>query len=241
MPTGGCCGLASMPTLFATPAAREADGLHRQVGERLDDGVRQPVAPSSSSALRLRERWRRRRAAVGDRQHHRDQRDAVGDAVVDARDQRAVLAVEFFDQMELPQRPRRIERRRGELADALLAAPRAAPGRAGAAASPHDVRVEVEAPSAARPTPRPSRPRPPSAGSAGTPAAVRERARHSASTRQPRLRAARRRRSSSGWRRCPCAAMRCRRATCARWRQRCSWASLVSSPTACRRGSDDAG
>ena len=45
-----------------------------------------PSARRSAAARRLRDR--RIAAAVGDGHHHRDQRDAVADAVVDARDQR---------------------------------------------------------------------------------------------------------------------------------------------------------
>ena len=94
--------------------------LRREAAERLQHRVGEPVAAvASASPCARRSRARRVAAAVGDRHHHRDQRDAVADAVVDARDQRAAALV-ALDQVELPERPVGIQRRRRQLADALL-------------------------------------------------------------------------------------------------------------------------
>ena len=51
----------------------------------------------------------RRRPAVGQRQHHAREGDAVGDAVVHAREHRRAVAV-AVDQVDLPQRARAVER-----------------------------------------------------------------------------------------------------------------------------------
>ena len=74
------------------------------------------------------------------RQQHADQRDAVGDAVMDADDHR-LAAVVVVDQLELPQRPRRIERgRRQPAREALQVLGRALARQRDA----HEVQVEVE-------------------------------------------------------------------------------------------------
>ena len=70
-------------------------------------------SPASALARRRRiERHRRRPVgrSVGHRKHHAHERNAVGVAVMDPRDQRAA-AVVVLDEMELPHRPCRIERR----------------------------------------------------------------------------------------------------------------------------------
>ena len=114
-PSSGCCGLASMSIDLATPLAVHADGLDRQVGQRLEHGVGQPVV----FVVVVAASWLRRCGGSLPpsvmRHHHRDQRDAVADAVVDAHDQRAAAFV-VLDQVELPQRVRRVQRRRGQLA-----------------------------------------------------------------------------------------------------------------------------
>jgi hypothetical protein len=68
-------------------------------------------------------RWRRYRPrsspgaiGVGQRQHHLDQRDTIGVAMMDAHDQCAA-AVEAFDQVKPPQRPAGIERCASQRAD----------------------------------------------------------------------------------------------------------------------------
>jgi hypothetical protein len=53
-------------------------------------------------------------AATGHRQQHADQRDAVGDTVVDANDQRGAALV-VLHHVHLPQRPPGIERLRRQL------------------------------------------------------------------------------------------------------------------------------
>ena len=88
------------------------------VGQWLDDSVRQPVA-AIVFRRRLPLAGRRVHAAVGDRQHHRDQCDAVADAVVHAGDQCAATFV-AVDQVELPERVRRVERRVRQFADERL-------------------------------------------------------------------------------------------------------------------------
>ena len=124
--------------------AVHADGLDGHVGERLDHRIGQPVAfVRVVGAAPLAPR--RIDAAIGDRHHHRDQRDAVADAVVDAHDQRAAALV-VLDQVELPQRMRRVERRawpvrrtrlqRGALALAALARAASRAPRGGRCRSP---------------------------------------------------------------------------------------------------------
>ena len=58
-------------------------------------------------------------AAVGERQHHARERDAVGDAVMDADEDRAAGA-EVVDQIDLPQRAGVVERRRDAVRDEVL-------------------------------------------------------------------------------------------------------------------------
>jgi hypothetical protein len=57
-----------------------------------------------------------RRRAVGQRQHHAREGDAVGDAVVHAREHRGAVAV-AVDQVDLPQRARAVERHRRAVRD----------------------------------------------------------------------------------------------------------------------------
>ena len=57
--------------------------------------------------------------AVGQRQHHARQRDAVGDAVVDPEEHGAALAI-ALDQVHVPERARGVERRGDQVADELL-------------------------------------------------------------------------------------------------------------------------
>ena len=59
------------------------------------------------------------RLRVGKGKHHPRKGDAVGDAVVDAEQQRTALA-EALDQIDVPERPGGIERRRDEVAHQLL-------------------------------------------------------------------------------------------------------------------------
>jgi hypothetical protein len=94
-----------------------ADGLGGQIGQRLHHGISEPVAFGLGrlAAATLG----RVAAAVGDRHHHRDQRDAVTDAVVHAGDQCAAAFV-VVDQVKLPERVVGIERRVGEFADQRL-------------------------------------------------------------------------------------------------------------------------
>ena len=143
-------------------------------------------------------------ARVRHRQHDAHQRDAVGIAMVDAHDERAA-AVVVVDEVELPHRTRRIERRGGEAATRAPAVRagrrgRAAPcGRRGARCR-NAVSVSQNAPRGVstgrcrnRGTPGSAR-RSPAAGGRATAARG----------------TAARRRSSSGSAAGPCAATRCR-------------------------------
>ena len=99
-------------------ALRRADAARDVGAVLLQPGLRRSLPLAGS------------RRGVGERQQHLHQRDAVGIAVVDARDQRRT-AVVALDQVELPQRPAGIQRRGGELADeALQCALAARPGNA---------------------------------------------------------------------------------------------------------------
>ena len=88
---------------------------------------------------------------VGQRQQHLHQRDAVGVAVVDARDQRRATVV-ALDQVELPQRPVLVERawmragRRIASSARFCAAAVAAPGSAAEAHVPVEVEIGVVLP-----------------------------------------------------------------------------------------------
>ena len=77
---------------------------------------------------------------VGERQHHPHQRDAVGDAVVDARDHRSA-PIAVFDQVEAPERALGVQLLGGQFAHQVLQLPR--PGGRGQGAA-HEVVVEVE-------------------------------------------------------------------------------------------------
>jgi hypothetical protein len=90
---------------LAHALAGQLHGLDRHVGQRFEQQFEDPVVLALVRVLgwRLGLALGRRRAAVGDGQHHGDQRDAVGDAVVDAADQHAA-AVEVLDQLHMPQR-----------------------------------------------------------------------------------------------------------------------------------------
>ena len=98
---------------LAREAERFGEGLH-EIGERIVTG---------GAALLLRRRRRERRRTTGSHVGHRQQylheRDSVGIAVMDAHDHRAAAAV-ILDHVELPARPRRIERRRRKAADERL-------------------------------------------------------------------------------------------------------------------------
>ena len=95
-------------------------------------------------ALARLRRERHRGRAVGRRIRHREhdahQRDAIGVAMVNAQDERAATLV-VIDQVELPRRVRRIERRRGQAGDEVLQfAPAATAGKRRL----HDVPLDIE-------------------------------------------------------------------------------------------------
>ena len=92
---------------------RVGDGLH-EIAERIL--LRRALLRLGGGRF---EYGRAVRCHVGHRQQHLDERDAVGVAVVNANDDRAA-AVVALDQVELPERPGRIERRPGEPRDERL-------------------------------------------------------------------------------------------------------------------------
>ena len=93
----------------------------REVGEtrRVVEQARQPVEGSCVvGALNLAFRRFGGWCCVGEREHHADERDSVGDRVVDASedDRTSVVSV---DQVHVPQRLGRVERCAHQLADEL--------------------------------------------------------------------------------------------------------------------------
>jgi hypothetical protein len=87
---------------------------------------------------------RRRGAAVGDGKNHRDQRDAVGDAMVHAGDERRAARLEVLEQMELPQRAARVQRPGREAADDALERVQGRLAPRGLECTGHYVRGDVE-------------------------------------------------------------------------------------------------
>ena len=107
----------------------------QQLGQRPDvrqaarrrpprDGAGPPSPRSQHRAQRGVVRRRRRRCpgpgspAVGRREHHARERDAVADGVVDAR-QHGGAGAEALDQVDVPQRAPVVQRRGGQVADEL--------------------------------------------------------------------------------------------------------------------------
>ena len=86
------------PTFRAIASTPESGAEQLRRADRRFAALRGAAARAASpAALAVR---------VGHRQHHLDQRDAVGVAVVDAHDDRAA-AVVVLDEVELPQRASR--------------------------------------------------------------------------------------------------------------------------------------
>jgi hypothetical protein len=106
-----------LPELGAVVEQRCAEpfGKVQRVGQWLNEITESVVAVGCALAFRRRSRERRRPAGrdIGHRKEHLYKRDTVRVAMVDADDHRAPACV-VLDDVELPQRPRRIERRAGK-------------------------------------------------------------------------------------------------------------------------------
>ena len=102
-------------------AAGTVDRLHCHVGQWFDQGVGDPVlGPFHPVPKRLaRLALGRQGATVHQGLRDRDQRNAVGDAMVDPHHHRRAALV-FFNQVKLPQRPALVERRDGQFGQPVL-------------------------------------------------------------------------------------------------------------------------
>ncbi|MNV38342.1 hypothetical protein D3C71_1298900 [compost metagenome] len=120
----GLLGVAQHLERLGCAVTGQIQRLHRHVGKGLDERVRNPVLGRGSLLALFAGALGRFGAAVHDGHGHRDQRNAVRNAVVDAYDERAaglsVVTHKIFDQVHLPQRPPGIERLHGEFAHTVL-------------------------------------------------------------------------------------------------------------------------
>jgi hypothetical protein len=94
------------------------DALVRDGSRRARHRLDEAHQPAARAALCRRDP-RVRLSAVGQREQHARERDAVGDAVVDPHQHRAARPV-VVDQVDLPRRPAPVERHRNAIADELL-------------------------------------------------------------------------------------------------------------------------
>ena len=102
---------------FGSAVARCAQGLDRQVGKGLEQGVGNPIFRPGRRSLLFA--LGRRQATIDQGGGDRYQGNAVGNAVVDAHHERTAALI-VLHQVELPQRPLAIQRRHGELGQSVL-------------------------------------------------------------------------------------------------------------------------
>ena len=104
--------------------ACQVQRLHGEAGEGLDQGIRNPVLGGGGFLARSSLACGGLRAAIHQRHGHRNEGNAVGNAVVDAHDERAALGAvvthKVFDEVYLPQGAAWIERLHGQFPHAVL-------------------------------------------------------------------------------------------------------------------------